>query len=74
MLLTRRGGYALELEPGQLDAATFESLLEKGRDRLAQDDPGGASALLREALGLWRGPPLADLAAVDGMQAEIQAA
>jgi WD40 repeat protein/DNA-binding SARP family transcriptional activator len=72
MLLTRRGGYALELEPGQLDAATFESLVEEARDRLAQDDPATASALLREALGLWRGPPLADLAAVEGMQADIR--
>src|ERR1700761_8700927 len=37
MLLTRRGGYALELEPGQLDAATFESLVEDARDRLTDD-------------------------------------
>ena len=72
MLLTRRGGYALELEPGQLDAATFESLVQEARDRLTQDDPAAASGLLREALGLWRGPPLADLAAVEGMQADIR--
>ena len=72
MLHTRRGGYSLELEPGQLDAAMFESLLEQGRDLLAQGDPGEASARLREALGLWRGPPLVDLAAVEGMQAEIR--
>ncbi len=72
MVVTRRGGYALELDPGQLDAATFESLVQEARDRLAQDDPATASALLREALGLWRGPPLADLAAVDGMQADIR--
>jgi WD40 repeat protein/DNA-binding SARP family transcriptional activator len=72
MLLTRRGGYALELEPGQLDAATFESLVEEARDLMAQDDPAAASARLREALGLWRGPPLADLAAMEGMQADIR--
>jgi WD40 repeat protein/DNA-binding SARP family transcriptional activator len=72
MLLTRRGGYALELEPGQLDAATFESMVEEARDRLAQGDPTAASGLLREALGLWRGPPLADLAAVEGIQADIR--
>src|ERR1700760_2627662 len=57
MLLTRRGGYALELEPGQLDAATFESLVEEARDLMAQDDPAAASARLREALALWRGSP-----------------
>jgi WD40 repeat protein/DNA-binding SARP family transcriptional activator len=71
-LLTCRGGYSLELEPGRLDAATFESLLEQARDLLARDDAAAASTRLREALGLWRGPPLADLAAVEGMQAEIR--
>ena len=72
MLLTSRGGYALELEPEQLDAAMFESLLEQGRDLLARGDPSGASVRLGEALGLWRGPPLADLAAVEGVQAEVR--
>jgi WD40 repeat protein/DNA-binding SARP family transcriptional activator len=72
MVLTRRGGYSLELEPGQLDAAMFESLLEQGRDLLAQGDPGEASVRLREALSLWRGPPLVDLAAVEGIQAEVR--
>jgi WD40 repeat protein/DNA-binding SARP family transcriptional activator len=72
MLLTARGGYALELEPGQLDASTFESLLEEGRGLLARADPAGAARRLGEALNLWRGPPLADLGAVDGVQPEIR--
>jgi WD40 repeat protein/DNA-binding SARP family transcriptional activator len=72
MLLTRRGGYSLELAPGQLDAAMFESLLEQGRELLAQGDPAAASTRLREALSLWRGPPLVDLAAVEGVQVEIR--
>jgi WD40 repeat protein/DNA-binding SARP family transcriptional activator len=72
MLLTARGGYALELEAGQLDASTFEGLLEEGRRLLARGDPAAASRRLGEALSLWRGPPLADLAAVDGVQPEIR--
>src|ERR1700733_14713704 len=72
LLLTAQGGYALELEPGQLDASRFESLLEEGRGLLARGDPAGASKRLGEALGLWHGPPLADLAAVDGVQPEIR--
>src|SRR3984885_7786180 len=72
MLLTARGGYALELEPGQLDASRFESLLEEGRGLFAQGDPAGATKRLAEALRLWRGPPLADLAAADGVQPEIR--
>jgi WD40 repeat protein/DNA-binding SARP family transcriptional activator len=72
MLRTRRGGYVLELDPGQLDAAIFEALIEEGRGLLARGDAAGASARLREALGLWRGPPLADLAGLEGVQAEIR--
>jgi WD40 repeat protein/DNA-binding SARP family transcriptional activator len=72
MLLTRRGGYVLELEPGQLDAAVFERRLEEGRVLLAQSDAAAASARLAEGLHLWRGPPLADLAAVEELQPEIR--
>ena len=72
MLLTRRGGYVLELEPDQLDAAVFELRLEEGRVLLAQSDPAAASARLAEGLHLWRGPPLADLAAVEELQPEIR--
>ena len=53
-LLTRPPGYFLRVEPGELDLERFEVLTERGR---AEGDP----ALLREALELWRGEPLADL-------------
>jgi WD40 repeat protein/DNA-binding SARP family transcriptional activator len=72
MLLTRRGGYVLELEPEQLDAAAFERSLEEGRALLARGEPAGASARLAQGLHLWRGPPLADLAAVEELQPEIR--
>lgn len=72
LLRTRRGGYALELEPEQLDAAMFERLLAEGRSLLASGDHAGASARLREGLALWRGPPLADLGAVEDVQPEVR--
>ena len=72
MVLTRRGGYVLELEPEQLDAAVFERLIEEGRALLAHADPAAASARLREALKLWRGPPLAGLSGVEELHAEIR--
>jgi DNA-binding SARP family transcriptional activator/DNA-binding beta-propeller fold protein YncE len=53
-LLTRPPGYILRVEPGELDLERFEALAERGR---AAGDP----RLLREALELWRGEPLADL-------------
>jgi DNA-binding SARP family transcriptional activator len=60
-LHTERGGYLLGIDPGQLDLARFERLLEEGRAALAEGRAEVASARLREALGHWRGPALADL-------------
>lgn len=62
LILTRRPGYELRLEPEQLDLRRFEALVAKGRESLAAGDPTAARVSLREALGLWRGEPLADLA------------
>jgi DNA-binding SARP family transcriptional activator len=72
MLLTRRGGYSLEIEAEQLDAAVFERLVAEGRASLAHNDLASASARLGEALALWRGPPLAGLGGVDELQAEAR--
>jgi predicted ATPase/DNA-binding SARP family transcriptional activator len=60
-LRTERGGYLLGIDPGQLDLDRFERLLEEGREALAEGRAEVASARLREALCLWRGPALADL-------------
>jgi len=58
---TRAPGYVLRVEDDQLDRARFERLAAGGRERLEAGDPAGAAELLREALSLWRGRPLADL-------------
>jgi DNA-binding SARP family transcriptional activator len=50
-IVTRPTGYAIRVEPGELDLERFERLLERG-------DADG----LHEALALWRGPALADFA------------
>ena len=39
----------------------FESLVAEGRSALAAGQPDRAAELLAEALGLWRGPLLADV-------------
>jgi transcriptional activator len=44
------------------DVDRFKALVERGRQALAAGDPATAATLLRDALGLWRGHPLADLA------------
>ena len=58
-LLTRAPGYVLQVAPGELDLERFAELAEAGRDALAAGRPEEAAGLLREALSLWRGPPLA---------------
>ncbi len=55
-------GYRLTLDPGHVDALAFEELAGLGSRALAGGDPARASAILRQALALWRGPALAGLA------------
>ena len=57
-ILTRGRGYELRIDPDAVDVRRFERLLEAGR--AARDGPSSDAA--REALALWRGPPLADVA------------
>ena len=71
VLLTRGGGYLLDIEPAQLDAALFERLTDEGRAALERGEANTASDLLREALALWRGTPLGDLAYEPFAQSEI---
>jgi DNA-binding SARP family transcriptional activator len=54
-------GYRLRLAPDQLDLSRFERLTTEGSRTLAKGKTERAADLLREALALWRGAPLADL-------------
>ena len=56
-VLTKPPGYVLRVEPEEVDRAAFERLREEGRPH--------------EALSLWRGPALAELAHRRFAQAEI---
>jgi YVTN family beta-propeller protein len=60
-LVREADGYRLEVEPDRVDADRLERLAREGREALAADDPQRAAELLREALALWRGPPLSGL-------------
>jgi predicted ATPase/DNA-binding SARP family transcriptional activator len=55
VLVTRDPGYLLQVASGALDATRFEALAAQARRALAGDAADGAAAMLREALGLWRG-------------------
>jgi DNA-binding SARP family transcriptional activator len=52
---TRAPGYLIRLDDEQLDLGRFERLCSRA------EAPTEAATLLREALSLWRGEPLADL-------------
>ena len=65
----RRCGYELRIRPSRLDLAVFEDLLARAR---AEANPGVAVRLLRTALGLWRGDPLADVSAAFATAARIR--
>jgi DNA-binding SARP family transcriptional activator/ABC-type branched-subunit amino acid transport system substrate-binding protein len=70
-LETQGHGYVLRIAPEALDAHVFQRRLEEGRQALTRDDPKLAADRFRQALALWHGPPLADLAYESFAQPEI---
>src|SRR5262245_18372024 len=62
MIVTRPPGYVLQVEEGALDADRFHRLTRDARALVATGRQARAEAVYREALALWRGPPLADVA------------
>jgi pentatricopeptide repeat protein len=71
ILVTRHGGYKLQVDPDEVDAVRYGRLAAAGRTAGVAGDHVAAERLLSEALALWRGPVLVDVAA--GPQLEIEA-
>lgn len=59
-LVTRPPGYALHLDPAQLDLTVFEELHHNGQKALLRGDHAAAADLQRRALQLWRAPLASD--------------
>ena len=57
-IITRPPGYLVRVGRDELDLHRFERLVGEADEA----EPSGAAAKLREALALWQGPPLADIA------------
>jgi DNA-binding SARP family transcriptional activator len=72
VLRTVSGGYMLAVADGELDAQAFAEQAERGQQLLDRGDARAAARLLREALDLWRGPALGELAFEEFAQAEIR--
>ena len=62
VLVTSGRGYVLRAGREQVDAAVFEDQFTAGRAALDAARFAEAAQTLRQALGRWRGPVLADLA------------
>jgi DNA-binding SARP family transcriptional activator len=58
LLLTQPPGYRLHVEPDTIDLGRFERLVAAARGA----EPADRAEQLREALALWRGEPLAEIA------------
>jgi predicted ATPase/DNA-binding SARP family transcriptional activator len=67
-VITRAPGYLIEVGGSDFDLRRFETLVTEART----SPPELAARLLREALGLWRGPPLAEFTYDSFAQPEIK--
>jgi DNA-binding SARP family transcriptional activator len=56
-IVTQPPGYLIRVQEGTLDLERFEESVARAQGA----PPDEAAELLRQALGLWRGPPLAEL-------------
>jgi DNA-binding SARP family transcriptional activator len=70
-LHTQVSGYVLDVSAEGGDLLRFERLAHEGRALLESGDPRRAADVLREALSLWRGSPLADVATGEILSAYV---
>jgi DNA-binding SARP family transcriptional activator len=68
VLVTKPPGYALAITPDQVDLTRFRHLIATAR---ATTEPVQRATMMREALDLWRGAPLADFEFEPFAQSEI---
>ena len=69
LIVAHGPGYVAAVDPGQVDAHRFTSLIQQAR--AAAGDGPTAAGLYAEALALWRGPALADFASQPWAMAEM---
>jgi DNA-binding SARP family transcriptional activator len=68
----RSGHYELRVEPGELDAKSFEELISRGVRAVEEKQPAVAVERFARALGLWRSDTVADgLDLPDSVRGEV---
>jgi len=69
-VIERHGdGYRLDVDPDTIDAQRFESMIHRARTTV---NASRSAAILRDALGLWRGRPYGDTTNSAQLRAEIR--
>src|SRR5512132_2815321 len=71
LLTTTPAGYRLRVRPGELDLERFEARVAAARADLADGRAEEAAQALHEALAMWRGAPLGDLASAPFARVEV---
>ncbi|RSN60672.1 hypothetical protein DMH01_15395 [Amycolatopsis sp. WAC 04182] len=71
-ILARSGGYLIDAQPDEVDVDRFLGLSDAGQQALLAGDDAHGVALLGQALALWRGEPLANVAPTTTVVAEVQ--
>ncbi|MGK5632711.1 BTAD domain-containing putative transcriptional regulator, partial [Streptomyces sp. URMC 123] len=74
VIVTAHPGYLLRVDDHRIDAVEFGRLVAEAREGARAGRAESAEALLRQALGLWRGPALAGVAGrpVEGEAAQLE--
>ncbi|MEV6726687.1 AfsR/SARP family transcriptional regulator [Streptomyces xanthochromogenes] len=71
LLLTQAPGYRLLASEDEIDVCLFERLVRSAQSDLAQGAPERASADLKRAMALWRGPLLSNVPTGDVLAGRI---
>ncbi len=71
VLISQPPGYLVRIGAEDLDLRRFQRLVDEGRQSMSAGAPHVASIKLYEALGLWRGAPLADFGSQQFAVSEI---
>ena len=61
-VVARSGGYLIVVRPGELDLSAFEELASQGRAAVQRSEHALAARRFGEALALWHGRPLENVA------------
>lgn len=70
-LTTSAPGYILRVREEQIDACVFERLADEGRHLFEAGDVGAAASILHDAVRLWRGQGLTNVAQGHIVEAQV---